>query len=282
MAFWPCYSYSDPFTYGTTGNAVVNGFTWSMGGLVPSAAGLSINGVIYRYTAVKNPEDRMLVHLQNEAADGNGYIFRETDDWSGLPGNTINKLVSVNNIPISLWGDGSIEVEGQGQVVGATLAYSYQIDECFNPQANPICPGYVDPTLFLSEQNIIDAYDPMEDDAVLRTLEATAASLYEEEEVDETIESEKAKAIKDNFERGMAATQNALTLANGVSQDRILNTMNTSVNMYPYYATSISGGAYKDTARLVDSDLPENPRGLRNGLAQQLLHTEMVDAQYKN
>ena len=79
----------------------------------------------------------------------------------------------------------------------------------------------------------------------------------------------------------MAASQNALTLANGVSQDRILSAMNTSVNMYSYYATSINGGVYKETTDLKDSDLPDNPRGLRNGLAQQLLHEEMVDEQYK-
>ncbi len=252
-----------------------------MGTLVPSSPGLSINGVIYRYTTIKNPADRMLVHLQNEDATGDGYIFRETDDWTGLPGNTINKLVSVNNIPISRWGDGSIEVEGEGQVANASLVYTYQIDECFNPQSNPICPGYVDPTTFLSAENIVEAYDPMDDDAVLQTLEATDSSLYEEEEEDETIEQEELKASKDKFEKGLAATQNALTLANSISQDRILSAMNTSVNMYPYYATSINGGVYKETTDLKDSDLPDNPRGLRNGLAQQLLHEEMVDEQYK-
>ena len=94
-----------------------------MGTLVPSSPGLSVNGVIYRYTTIKDPADRMLVHLQNEDATGDGYIFRETDDWTGLPGNTINKLVSVNNIPISRWGDGSIEVEGEGQVANASLVY---------------------------------------------------------------------------------------------------------------------------------------------------------------
>ena len=121
----------------------------------------------------------------------------------------------------------------------------------------------------------------MADDAVLETLEATNPELYEEEEVDETIESDKEKANRDNFEKGLAASQNALTLANSISQDRILSAMNTSVNMYPYYATSINGGVYKETTDLKDSDLPDNPRGLRNGLAQQLLHEEMVDEQYK-
>ena len=77
LAFWPFSSYCEPFTYGTTGNAAVNGFTWSMGTLVPSSPGLSINGVIYRYTTVKDQDAAMLVHLQNEDADGDEYAQDE-------------------------------------------------------------------------------------------------------------------------------------------------------------------------------------------------------------
>ena len=281
-AFWPCYSFSDQYIYGTTGNAAVDGFTWSMGTLVPDAPGLSVNGVIYRYTTIKDPDEAMLVRVQNEAANGEGYTFRVTDDWTGLPGNTINKLISVNNIPISRWGDGSIEVEGEGTVVDPTVVYTYQIDTCFNPQTDPSCPGYVDPATFLVAESPAEAYDPLEDQAVSDTLEATDPELYDEEEEDETIASEKVEATKDKFQRGLTASQNALTLANNFSQDSIIRAINTSVNMYPYYATSINGGAYRETTKLVDSELPENPRGLRNGLAQQLLHDKMVEEQYSN
>ena len=281
-AFWPCYSFCDQYIYGTTGNAAVDGFTWGMNAVVPDDAGLSINGVLYRYTTIKDADDPMLVHVQNKEAKGNGYIFRETDDWTGLPGNSITKLVSLNNIPISRWGVGSIEVEGEGRVTDPTVVYSYQIDTCFNPQSDPSCPGYIDPATFLASQEPIEAYDPMQDQAVADTLEATNPELYEEEEEDESIESEKAEAVKDTFERGLAASQNALTLANNFSQDRMIRAINISVNMYPYYATSIDGGAYKETTALVDSQLPKNPRGLRNGLAQQLLHEQMIEEQYNN
>jgi len=282
LAFWPCYSYSDPFTYGTTGNAAADSLSWGMGTLVPSSPGLSINGVIYRYTAVKNPDDSMLVHIQNKDASGNGYIFRETDDWSGLPGLTINKLVSVNNVPIGRWGDGSIEVEGIGQVVDPTVIYTYRVDECFSPQSNPTCPGYVSPTAFVNVAVTASPYDPMTDEAVLGALDATDSSLYEDDEDDESIENEKLNATKDKFERGMAAAQNALTLANGFTQAKLISAMNMSVNMNPYYATTIRGGTYKETTQLIDSELPDHPRGLRNGLAQQLLHEQMVSAQYNN
>jgi hypothetical protein len=44
----------------------------------------------------------------------------------------------------------------------------------------------------------------------------------------------------------------------------------------------MNGGVYEETTTLKDSQLPENPRGLRNGLAQQLLHEQMVGEQYNN
>ena len=62
-----------------------------MGNILPSGSGLDINGLIYRYKTVKNTEDDMKVHIGNKNADGAGYIFRETDDWSGVPSNTILK-----------------------------------------------------------------------------------------------------------------------------------------------------------------------------------------------
>jgi hypothetical protein len=48
-----------------------------------------------------------------------------------------------------------------------------------------------------------------------------------------------------------------------------------------YLAATIPGGQYKETIRLVDAKLPENKAGLRNGLAQQILHEKMVSQQYK-
>ena len=65
-----------------------------MQNIIPQQAGLTIGNVVYRYTAVKNIEDDMLVHVQNKDAQGDGYIFRETDDWSGLAGNKIYKVVA--------------------------------------------------------------------------------------------------------------------------------------------------------------------------------------------
>ena len=76
------YCYSEDTVYGQ-GNAF--GLNWVMTQVLPQQAGLTVNGVIYSYETVKETEDAMLVHVQNENALGEGYIFRETDDWSGLP-----------------------------------------------------------------------------------------------------------------------------------------------------------------------------------------------------
>jgi len=59
---------------------------------------------------------------------------------------------------------------------------------------------------------------------------------------------------------------------NGIMQNQLNNT---------YLAATIPGGQYKETIVLVDTKLPENKAGLRNGLAQQLLHEKMVSQQYK-
>ena len=49
----------------------------------------------------------------------------------------------------------------------------------------------------------------------------------------------------------------------------------------PYYAADIDGGVYKEIVVLPTKDIPDNKRGLRNGLAQQVLHERMVQSQYK-
>jgi len=57
--------------------------------------------------------------------------------------------------------------------------------------------------------------------------------------------------------------------------------MNIATNLNNYYAANIDGGVYRETTKLVDSKLPDNKRALRNNLAQQKLHKQMVDEQWK-
>ena len=48
-----------------------------MSQILPQQAGLQVNNVFYRYTTIKDEEDEMVVYVQNENAQGDGYIFRE-------------------------------------------------------------------------------------------------------------------------------------------------------------------------------------------------------------
>lgn len=244
-----------------------------MTNLLPAQAGLEVNGVIYRYTTEKDPAADMLVHVQNENALGSGYIFRSTDDWSGLPGNTINKSVPVANIPIEYWGLGSIEVEGEGTVKDSTVIYNYSFDPCFNPQSSPDCPGYVEPVnidTFIYE-------DPLEDPFIKKELEKEAPSKDEDQE-ERDRRKEKSKKKEKRLETALGAVNSALFTAQAVAQEAELLAMNVQIINYQ---TSMPGGKYEETVQYKDKQLPENPRGLRTGLAQQLLHEEMVEMQYK-
>ena len=277
LASWASFSHSDPYTYSATGNAASSGLSWDMVNVMPDVIGLDVTGVFYRYTIGKDPAADALVHVQNENALGSGYIFRETDDWSGIAGNTITKGIPVSNIPLEYWGIGSIEVEGAGSISDASVVYSYRIDECTNPQSNPSCDGYVSPVpiVIIDEQ---ETYDALEDDAYRIASEKTDHEYQEEAAVVEEQSDDKER--KARLERGLAASKNALALANGISQDAILAAMGYTADMSVYYATQLDGGAYAETLTLVDGKLPENQRGLRNGLAQQLLHEQLIDLQY--
>jgi hypothetical protein len=273
------YSYSSEtdIVYGTTQNAASDGLMWVMSNVLPQQAGLIVNGVIYRYTTEKDPNDPLLVHVQNENARGDGYIFRETDDWSGLAGNTINKRVPVSNIDISYWGDGSIQTEGFGTVKDASVQYLYQFNPCFDPQSRPDCPGYKDP--FILELGEVEVVDPLDDDLIQDELDRKATL---EDEEQEEIDREKVKSEKKSDERLdkiLGIVNQALMAAEAQAKHEQLMAM--AALPTSYVATQISGGTYEETIVLKDKKLPENRNALRNNLAQQLKHQEMVNLQYE-
>src|SRR6056300_905560 len=184
--FWVGYSYSESIApyYGTTPNAAAGGHTWSMDNILPSGIpGVDINLVIYDYTPVKETQDAMVVHIQNENADGTGYIFRESDDWSGLPGGVeIRKVVPVVSTNRSLWGDGSIEVEGTGTVDNASVIYNYRVDPCYDPQSNPNCPGYEVQIPEIETVDVSTLYNALDDENVKNSTSSTNTDQYEEDE----------------------------------------------------------------------------------------------------
>ncbi len=274
MASWASCCSSETI-YGATPNAASTGLDWVMKNVLPQQAGLQVTGVVYQYTAVKDPDSDMVVHVQNENAQETGYIFRETDDWSGLPGNTINKLIPVSDIPIQLWGDGSIDVEGDGQVTDPNVVYTYKYDPCFDPQSDASCPGYLPP---IPEPEPVEVYDAMNDQAVKEATQETDPDLFDR---DGKNRREAESEEDDRLEKGLAASENALDISSETSQDFMAAAMANQARFNPYYAAKIDGGIYRDTLALPTKDLPDNPRGLRNNLAQQILHQQMIDSQYE-
>jgi hypothetical protein len=275
LALWPSYSQCEPYTYGTSPNAASAALSWSMGNILPSGSGLDINGLIYRYRTVKNTEDDMKVHISNKNANGAGYIFRETDDWSGVPSNTILKQFSLANIPAPNWGDGSIEIEGQGSIEDAVVIYTFRMDKCFDPQADPSCAGYKEPIPEIPEYEI---YNALEDDAVVENIEDNLNYDYDEDETE--IEDDEEEEKETRLELGLTASANAMTLLRTQGQSSIINAMNIKTNIDIYYNSAINGGIYKDTTNLSDAEIPDNKNALRNNLAQQVLHNKLVDMQY--
>lgn len=265
---------SVPFSYSevVTGQARTTAYDWAMSQVLPQQAGLTVGNVVYRYETVKNISDDMVVYVQNENATGDGYIFRERDDWSGLPGNKIYKVLGVGDIPIEAWGAGSIQVEGTGAVIDPSVVYSYQYDPCFDPQSDPSCPGYeipYDPSLI----PVVKFNDPLQDELVLAEL-ARQAEADEEEEYERKQRTKKAVVDLQKLLGGINIA--AMTSQAGLTEQALF-----AMNYLPRsYNNSLTGGSYEDTLVLVDSVLPDNKKAKRVGLAQQLLHEKMVEAQY--
>ena len=274
LVLLPSYSYSEPYTYGATSNAASNALSWAMDSILPSIGGVDINGLLYRYTTVKDPDADMKVHVGNHNASGDGYTFRETDDWSGVPGNTIVKSFPLSNIPASQWGTGFVEVEGEGTVKDAVVIYNYRLDKCYDPQSDPTCAGYIKPMPDLPE---VIVYDALEDDAVVDVLEADE---FQYDEDGELILDEEEEEEETRIEMGLTASANALTLFKAQNQSDIILALNKQTNINMYYNAKINGGTLNDAAGLKDGTIPDNKKALRNNLAQQVLHEKMVDMQY--
>lgn len=262
------YSYSEQ----QFGSATVSATDWVMRNVLPQQAGLTVDSVFYRYTTVKNPEDFMIVSVQNEDALGDGYIFQEKDDWTGIPGNTINKLVSTGAIPIERWGNGSISVEGTGTVEDPSVVYNYKFEPCFDPQSDPACPGYIDYTAIYQGE----FSDPLDDPLIKQKLEEKAELDDKEEERKNS--EKKAEKKEKRLELALGAANTALETAAAAAAAAELIAMGA---VPQNYTQNLPGGKYEETLSYGGKKLPDNAKGRRVGLAQQLLHEELVRSQYE-
>ena len=246
-----------------------------MQNILPQQAGLTVGNVIYRYTAVKNIDDPMLVHVQNENALGDGYIFRETDDWSGLEGNTIYKTIPVGAIPIDYWGTGSIEIEGIGSVIDPSVIYTYKYDPCFDPQTDPSCEGYQAP--YVLAEILPEEYVDPEQEEFLRLEMEKQYKRDQQKEQEEYNRKKKLKKVKVDLEKLLGGLNISMMTDAASTQEQALFALNYIPSSYN---ASLGGGTYEDAPFLKDGKIPQNRKALRVGLAQQRKHQEMLDLQY--
>ena len=279
-AFLPSYSYSDT-TYGVTGNAAITGLTWGMDGVLPDASqpwvSLQVMGLAYRYRMVKDPDTGVTVWVRNEDAIDGGYVFEERDDWNG-EGGVVTKYFRFPYIDSSRWGQGSIDVEGEGTVEDALVTYNYrmEVDEdlmkcTITPLSDPACPGFAEALAELLKS--IDEMmpgDPFYDEWVQAQLDQEAEE-QEEKEVEEPEEK------LSNFEKQLGGENTIDELA--TNQDAIIVELAQVPKIEPYYNVTIDGGVYEETIQLQDATIIDNTRALRN-LASDANHKKMVRSQY--
>jgi hypothetical protein len=247
-----------------------------MTNVIPSVTGLTIDGVIYQYTTVKNTIDPMTVSVQNKNALGTGYTFRSVDNWSGLPGNSITKVVPVDNIPSAYWGNGEIAVDGKGSVHNASVVYKYRYDTCVNdPLSSPNCPGY-DAAMFkkLSLESA-QPVDPLSNQYVKAALVSPAPP--EEEKKPPVAESKEKKKEQTPAEK--KAIVNTLVNKDAAATAAKLESLNNIPGL-DLYRINMAGGVYNETIRYVDKKLPDSSKARRLTMAQENLHKSMVDSQY--
>jgi len=283
--FLPCYSYSESITpyYGTTPNAADNTYQWVMDNILPEPPGLDINGVFYSYTPQKITEDDFKVTVGNKNANNTDDIWSDTEDWSGNPGGIeVRKVIGLPNVPREAWGDGYIVTEGTGTVNDATVIYSYKVDPCFDPQFDPNCPGYVAPLPPPPPE--IEIYDATEDENVVLNDDQKSLIDANEEQLDKEKEEEEEEAKerlrKYRLEQALAAADASALFADNLRIQQMNEAQQAVVDLQ-YVSATIPGGVYKEEVVLKDKEITDNKQGLRNGLAQQLLHEKMVEMQYK-
>ncbi len=278
------YCYSDT-TYGVTNNASRDALAWAMQNVLPDSTPpyitVEVNGLHYQYTMLKDPDADATVTILNEDAQNPGQnVFEHTDDWNQKYGGTIRKFFRFGYTDSSRWGDGRIEVEGEGTVVDPFVIYNYKqvIDEdmqrCLSPLSDPSCPGY-EAALADYLAGLND--DPMPDDPFYD--EWVQASLNEEsEKPEEEIEVEEKEEQDEPLEKRLGG-DNA-QLVDAATQGAVLAELAQPLKLNSYYDLTISGGQYQDALVLPSTNYPDNNRALRN-LASDANHRSMVRSQYE-
>lgn len=259
-----------------------------MGTVLPDSsapyASLDINGLTYQYTMEKDPTADAKVHVRNEDPINGGYVFEETDDWSGRHGATIRKYFRFPWSSSMYWGDGEFALEGEGEVKDPIMLYNYRLDideqmmKCMNPLADPSCPGFAEALAkYLENLQEPSADDPFYNEWVQANLSSNDQAEEDDlESEDNSVDQEEEEGQTLEARLGGDTTIEKL---NTSKQDSILAELTSVTNLLPYYQVNIDGKEYKDVLVLKDNVISDNRRALSN-LASDANHRKMVRSQY--
>lgn len=245
---------------------------------------VEINGLNYQYTMVKEKDADATVTLSHDdLANPGDKIFENTDDWSQLHGGTIRKFFRFGYTNANRWGEGSLEIEGEGSIEDPYVIYNYKmvIDEtmqkCFlTPLADPMCPGYDDALSdYIANLEAPTVDDPFYDEWVQANLAEEAEKPKEEEVIEEAEEEEREESLEEQL-----GGESLEAMVDTSEQASILAELAQVPKLNQYYATSLQGGVYEETLKLPTTNYPDNRRALRN-LASDANHRTMVRSQYE-
>lgn len=245
--------------------------------VLPPSAGVTINNLFYRYTIQKDPNSDATVTVRNANPIDGGYIFSETDDWSGREGATIQKFFPLNDIDKQFWGNGEILLEGEGTIFNPDVRYGYKLDPCYEPLSSPECPGF-DAALYdwLKLNGLLDGAEPIDpynskevQDALDNEVEIDEDDKYKEE----TIQTE------DEEKRRKLAGDNSALMAEAAAKQALFDAMANMPQFNDYLTMNIDGKEYIETVELKDGTLPDNRRAFGR-LANDGKFNEIVRSQY--
>mgnify|MGYP003148532067 CR=1 FL=1 len=265
------------YIFGYTPNAASNGLSWGMNQTYLGTygiGGMDISGVIYTYNPIKLLEDDFVVTVENDRVGG-GFVFQDTQDFSQMNPIRIKRVIPLAYTPIAVFGDGRIRTTGTGTIEDASVQYIYRFDACFDPQSDPNCPGYVKPPPPPLPE--VPDYDALQDESVKLAQEETDRDLLED---DEKSEEEEEEEEEEDMEWLLATTENALAIADGISQSALMATINKATNVRSYYVAIIPDSYYPESVTLQGGTIVDNRRALRS-LSQDARMNEMIEEQYK-
>jgi hypothetical protein len=160
-----------------------------------------------------------------------------------------------------------------------------------NQQSDPRCPGYVAVsvmTVGTVTTAVIGVTNPMTgstEELSMGTLEPIEEVSTEPEQPSSETEPTKEEVAKDIKQEAKAATKEMAGAKTIEAQQRAQSSVLAMLGYVPgfgAYSVAMDGGSYADSPFYEPAQLPESRSAVRNGLAQQVLHTKMIMMQYED